>query len=131
MQAGGASTWGLQYQSTVALSTTEAEYIATSRAAKQMEFMYSSMDEVGYPQPRPALLYNDNAGAVSLTKNTKGNTRVKHIDVRHHYVRDLVEDGKIVIHHIPSSDNLADIFTKPLGRDVHHRACISLRLTSL
>ena len=130
LQAGGPSAWGSQYQQTVALSTTEAEYMAMSRAAKQMEFMYSSMDKVGYPQTRPADLYNDNAGAVSLTKNTKGNTRVKHIDVRHHYICDMVEDGKITIHHIPPSDNLADVFTKPLGRDAHRRACIGMRLTS-
>ena len=109
----------------------EAEYMATSRAAKQMEFMYSSMDEVGYPQPRPAILYNNNAGAVSLTKNTKGNTWVKHIDVQHHYICDLVEDGKITVCHLPSTENLADVFTKPLRRDAHHRACIGLHLTSL
>lgn len=49
--------------------------------------------------------------------------------LRHHYVRDMVEDGKIVICHIPSSDNLADVFTKlPLGRDAHRRACIGMRL---
>lgn len=104
----------------------EAEYMATSQAAKKIEFMYSSMDEVSYPQLRPAILYNDNAGAVSLTKNTKGNTQVKHIDVRHHYICDLVEDGKVIIHHIPSTDNLADVFTKPLGCDAHHHACIGL-----
>ena len=104
--------------------------MATSRAAKQIEFMYSSMDEVGYPQHRPAILYNNNAGAVSLSKNTKGNTRVKHIDVKHHYICDLVEDGKIVVRHIPSIDNLADVFTKPLGRDAHGRACVGLHLTS-
>ena len=92
---------------------------------------YSSMDEVSYPQPRPAILYNDNAGAVSLTKNTKGNTQVKHIDVWHHYICDLVEDGKITVCHLPSTENLADVFTKPLRRDAHHRACIGLHLTSL
>lgn len=104
LQAGGPSAWGSQYQQTIALSTTEAEYMATSRAAKQMEFMYSSMDEVSYPQPQRAILYNDNAGAVSLTKNMKGNTQVKHIDIRHHYVHDLVESRKIAVHHIPSSN---------------------------
>ena len=128
IQAGGPTSWGSQSQPTVALSTTEAEYMATSRAAKQIEWMYSSMDEVGYPQARPARLYNDNAGAVSLTQNTKGNVRVKHIDIRHHYIRDLVEDGKVIIRHIPSAENLADVFTKPLGRDLHHKACIGLRL---
>ena len=97
MQAGGHSAWGLQYQQTVALSMTKAEYMVTLWAGKQMEFMYSSMDEVRYPQPRPAKLYNDNTGMVSLTKNTKRNIRVKHINIRHHYICDLVEDGKIII----------------------------------
>ena len=131
LQAGGPSAWGLQYQQTVALSTMEVKYMATSWAVKQMEFMYSSMDEVGYPQPQPAILYNDNAGAVSLTKNTKGNTRVKHINVWHHYIRNLVEDGKITVCHLPSTENLADVFTKPLRHDTHHCACIGLHLTSL
>ena len=120
MQAGGPSVWGSQFQQTVALSTTEVEYMMTLRAGKQIEFMYSSINEVGYPQPRPATLYNNNAGAVSLAKNTKGNIRVKHIDIRHHYIRDLVNDRRIVIHHIPSTENLADIFTKPLGCVAHH-----------
>lgn len=104
----------------LALSTTEVEYMMTLRAGKQIEFMYSSINEVGYPQPRPATLYNNNAGAVSLAKNTKGNIQVKHIDIRHHYIRDLVNDRRIVIHHIPSTENLADIFTKPLGCVAHH-----------
>ena len=88
------------------------------------------MDKVGYPQTRPADLYNDNAGVISLTKNTKGNTQVKHIDVRHHYIHNMVKDGKITIHHIPSSDNLANVFTKLLGHMTHHHACIGMQLTS-
>ena len=102
--------------------------MATSQAGKQMEFMYASMDEVSYPQLRPGILYNDNAGAVSLAKNTKGNVHVKHIDIRHHYIQDLVKDGRIVIHHLSSTENLADIFTKPLGHNAHHWACLGLRL---
>ena len=60
--------------------------MAMLQVVKQMEFMYSSMDKVGYLQHKPAILYNDNTGAVSLTENMKGNTRVKHISIRHHYI---------------------------------------------
>ena len=55
VQAGGLTSWGTQYQPTVALSTTEAEYMALTRAMKQILWMYSAMDKVGYPQPRPAI----------------------------------------------------------------------------
>jgi hypothetical protein len=68
------------------LSTTEAEYMAVSHAAKQILWMFSEMEEVGYAQGKPGVLYNDNAGAVALTKNTKHNLRLKHIDIRHHFI---------------------------------------------
>ena len=50
---------------------TEAEYMALTRVIKRFLWMYAAMDEVGYPQPKPAILYNDNSGAVLLTRNTK------------------------------------------------------------
>jgi hypothetical protein len=126
--AGGPVAWGAKYQPTVALSTTEAEYMALTRAAQQVLWMYSAMSEVGFPQLKPAQLYGDNAGAIALTKNTKHNARVKHIDIRHHYIRERVDDGDIVVHHIPTADNLADIFTKTLGKVMHNRMCVLLRL---
>jgi hypothetical protein len=128
LQAGGPTAWSAQYQPTVALSTTEAEYMAVSRAAKQILWMFSEMEEVGYPQEKPGILYNDNSGAVALTKNTKHNSRVKHIDIRHHFIRECVENGNISVLHVSSTNNLADLFTKALGRVAHQRACILLRL---
>ena len=128
MQAGGPTAWSAQYQPTVALSTTKAEYMAVSRAAKQILWMYSEMEEVGYPQEKPGILYNDNSGAVALTKNTKHNSRVKHIDIRHHFISECVEDRKILVLHVSSINNLADLFTKALGRIAHERACLLLRL---
>lgn len=128
IQAGGPTAWSAQYQQTVALSTTEAEYMAVSCAAKQILWMYSEMEEVGYPQEKPGILYNDNSGAVALTKNTKHNTCVKHIDIWHHFIRECVENGNISVLHISSADNLADLFTKALRRVAHQRACSSLRL---
>ena len=86
MQAGGPTAWSAQYQPTAALLTTKAEYMAVSCAAKQILWMYLEMEEVGYPEEKPGILYNDNLGAVALTKNTKHNSRVKHIDIRHHFI---------------------------------------------
>ena len=128
VQAGGPTAWGAQYQPTVALSTTEAEYMSLTRSAKQVQWMYSAMDEVGFPQPKPAVLKGDNRSANALAKNTKHNSRVKHIDIRHHYVRERVKEGDIIIEHVPSIDNPADLFTKPLTRAVHHGHCLTLRL---
>jgi hypothetical protein len=131
IQAGGPTAWGSQYQATVALSTTEAEYMALTRAMKQILWMHSAMDEIGYPQTKPATLWNDNAGAVALTKNAKNSSRVKHIDIRYHYIRERVADGDIIVQHIASSNNLADIFTKQLPRLSHERQCITLRICDI
>jgi hypothetical protein len=128
LQAGGPTAWSAQYQQTVALSTTEAEYMAVARGAKQLLWMFAEMGEVGFPQEKPGVLYNDNSGAVALTRDTKHNSRVKHIDIRHHFIRDCVENQDIVVLHVPSTENLADLFTKSLGRVAHRRFCTLLRL---
>ena len=90
--------------------------------------MYTAMDEVGYPQPCPAILWNDNAGAVLLLKNTKHNAKVKHIDIHYHYIHDCVSDGDINVCHLPSTENLTDMLTKQLPRVMHERHCLSLHL---
>ena len=90
------------------MSTTEAEYTALTRAVKQR--MHAVMYKVSYPQPKPAILYNDNSGAILLTQNTKNNTKVKHIDICYHYIRERVEEGEIEVHRVTSANNLADMF---------------------
>lgn len=128
MQGGGPSAWGSKFQQTVALSTSEAEYMALTRAAQQLEWMYSSLEEIGFPQPRPAILRADNQSAIFLARNVKHNARVKHIDVRAHYIRERVAAGDIDVEYVPSAENLADLFTKPLGRVAHWRLCAAMRL---
>ena len=102
--------------------------MSVSRVAEQILWMFSEMEEVGYPQEKPGILYNDNSGAVALTKNTKHNLRVKHINIRHHFIRECVENKSISVLHVSSVNNLADLFTKALGRVAHQRACTLLRL---
>ncbi len=119
--AGGPVTWSSKRQATVALSTVEAEYVAMSRCAQQMVWMQAWLDEVDIEHSIPGLIKGDSRGAIALTKNTRDHGKVKHIDIRHHYIRDLVKSGVISIERIPSTDNPADLFTKPLARDHHHR----------
>lgn len=126
MMAGGAVTWSSKRQATVALSTVEAEYVAMSRCAQQMAWMHSWLDEVEVEYSLPGLIKGDNRGAIALTKNTKDHGKVKHIDIRHHYIRDLIRSGAISIEQVPSEDNLADVFTKPLPRDRHNHLLTAL-----
>ena len=124
--AGGAVTWSSKRQTTVALSTVEAEYVAMSRCAQQMVWMHSWLAEVRVKYSSPGLLKADNRGAIALMKNTKDHGKVKHIDIRHHYIRELLRSGVIAIEQVPSEDNLADLFTKPIPRDQHHRLLAAL-----
>ena len=84
--AGGAVSWSSKRQATVALSTVEAEYVAMSRCAQQMVWMNSWLDKVKIEHSLPRLIKGDNRGAIALTKNTKNHGKVKHIDIRHHYI---------------------------------------------
>ena len=126
LMAGGAVTWSSKHQTTVALSTVEAEYVAMSRCAQQMVWMHSWLSEVGIEYSLPGVIRGDNSGAIALTKNTKDHGKVKHIDIHHHYIRELLHSGAITMEHVTSTNNLADLFTKPLSRDHHHRIITEL-----
>jgi hypothetical protein len=92
-------------------------------------WMYSFLDKLRMPQKRPAILYGDNMGAVALARDAKGHVRVKHIDIREHYIRERVAAGDVEIQHVPSAENLVDIFTKVLPRDAHLAIVRALGLT--
>ncbi len=126
--AGGAVTWSSKRQATVALSTVEAEYVAMSRCAQQMVWMQTWLNEVKIGYDLPGFIKGDSRGAIALAKNTKDHGKVKHIDIRHHYLRELVKSGSISFEQIASTDNIADLFTKPLSRDHHHRFLEGLRI---
>jgi len=129
LMSGGPVSWSSKKQATVALSTTEAEYVALTRSSKQAMWMYSFLDELRMPQERPAILYGDNMGSAALARDAKGHARVKHIDIREHYIRERVAAGDIEIQHVASAENLADIFTKVLPRDAHLAIVRALGLT--
>ena len=126
--AGGAVSWSSKWQTTVALSTVEAEYVTMSRCAQQMVWMQSWLDEVEVEHTWLGLIKGDSRGAIALTKNMKDHGKIKHINIRHHYIRELVKSGAVLLEQIPSAANLADMFTKPLSRDHHNRFLTGLNI---
>ena len=87
-------SWEVKKQRTVALSSTESEYMAMAEGAKEAIYLQNLLEEFGI-QKRSTVLYNDNQGAQALIKNLIFHARTKHIDVRHHFVRDAFESKLI------------------------------------
>ncbi|KAM3067034.1 hypothetical protein ACMFMG_012223 [Clarireedia jacksonii] len=115
---GGPVTWNSVKQRCVSLSTTEAEYIALSEASKQGQWLRALIREVDRPQYLGSHLevpmLSDNQGCIALAKDPIAHSRTKHIEVRYHYIRDLIAYGKATIKYCPTEDMLADVLTKPL-----------------
>ncbi|KAL7277842.1 hypothetical protein ACG7TL_008787 [Trametes sanguinea] len=110
----GMISWAARKQATTADSSTEAEYIAAAEAAKECVWLRAILAAIGFPQSHPSSLSVDNSGAVQLSSDPSFHSRSKHIDIKHHLLRDYVNDGRLIVHWIPTKDNTADIFTKPL-----------------
>lgn len=101
-------------QQVVALSTAEAEYIAATNYVTQAVWLRRILSELQHQQNGPTKIFCDNKSIITLTKNTVFHGRSKHINIKHHYIRDLIKDKEIVVELCISGDQLAYIFTKPL-----------------
>ena len=124
---GGAVSWSSKRQPIVTLSTTEAEYVAGTQAAKEAIWLRRLIGEITTPFTRPTPLFCDNNGARSLAKDDAiFHPRTKHIDIRFHFIRETVENRHISVIHIPSNENIADIFTKALARAKFQPFCDAL-----
>ncbi|GKB17681.1 retrovirus-related pol polyprotein from transposon TNT 1-94 [Tanacetum coccineum] len=106
-------SWFSKKQTALAISTTEAEYVSTRKACQQALWMKQApvdyniiLDDI------PVLC--DNKGAIDLSKNLILHSRTKHIEIRHHFLRDNVQKGNISIEKVSSEDNIANILTKTL-----------------
>ena len=114
---GGPISWQSKKQPTVALSSTEAEYLALGEAVKEVFSMKTLLGELGEAQEGPVDVLEDNQGCIALAKNPVSHARSKHIDIRHHFIRDAVEEGVINLVYCRTDEMLADILTKPLPRE--------------
>ena len=113
--AKAAISWGSKKQQSIALSSCEAEIVAASEAAKEAVHLDRLLDELGFKSSnQPVHLSLDNKAAIDSAYNPENHSRTKHIDRRHYFVRELVEEGRLVVPFVSTVDNLADFFTKPL-----------------
>ena len=111
---GGTISWKSSRQPTVAVSTTEAEYMSASAAAREASWLRQVLLELalGHPPESPTTIYEDNDGAIALSENPVAHSRNKHIDVKHHYIREQYELGHMELKPIDTKENWADILTK-------------------
>ena len=120
--AGGAVSWQSRLQRCVALSTTEAEFIAITEACKELLWMKKFLQELGFSQDK-YLLFVDSQSAIHLGKNSTFHSKSKHIDVRYHWIRDALDAKLLELAKIHIDDNGADMMTKALPRGKFEACC--------
>jgi hypothetical protein len=128
--AKGVITWGSKKQNIVSLSSTEAEYVCLSDAAREANWLRNLYQEMGFPEEESTLIYGDNQSALAIAENPCYHKRTKHFDIKHHYIRDQVQRGVMKLQYLPTTQMTADIFTKALPRQAHELHMLSLGMTS-
>ena len=87
--------------------------MALTNATQEALFLEMLLKDFGFDTHRPISISGDNKGSIDLSKNSSSNDRSKHIDIKHHFVREKYSEGIINFHHVPTDENVADLFTKP------------------
>ena len=125
---GSLVSWSAVKQKSIALSSTEAEYYAMTHAFKEALWLRTFLCVLKFPVPRPFAILSDNQAACSLSNSPAISARSKHIDIRHHFIRDHVQTGSFSTTWIPTADMPADIFTKVLPLPIFslHRDVLGL-----
>ena len=113
---GAAITWNSKLQPTVALSTSEAEYMAACAATQEAIHLRRLLGDLGFPQEGPTVILEDNMGCICLSENPVMHRRTKHIDIKFHFIREAVERGDVVLTFTSTSTQVADLLTKPLPK---------------
>lgn len=109
-------SWKSKKQPMVALSTCEAEYVALATATQEMKFLRQLLADLTGLPCESVCMYVDNQSAIALANNPVHHNRSKHIDVKYHYVREEVQNKTLALVYVPTADNVADVFTKPVSR---------------
>ena len=126
--AGGLVSHVSKKQPTVALSSTEAEYIASTHVIQEGLWLHSLLTKLNIPFVSPVPLYLDNSGAITLSTAAKFHQRTKHIDILYHFIRFHIDNRSFLLIWVPSHRNIADILTKALPRPAFNTLCSSIGL---
>jgi hypothetical protein len=108
-------SWATKKQNIVAQSSTEAEYIALSHVIKQILWLKQLLEELQFTVSLPILTFVDNQSSIQMSSNNTDHERTKHIDIKYHFIREHVKNNEIAVKWIATNEQIADIFTKPLG----------------
>lgn len=111
--------WSSKQQTVVALSSCEAEYLATTHCTRDLLWFRNLLGELGYPQLLPMTMLCDNQGMITCTHDLHTHSKTKHISIRKHFICDCVLKWLINVMYISNQHNIADLFTKPLHQTLH------------
>ena len=114
----GPIVWKSKKQPTVALSSCEAEYVALASTIQELLWVSMALTELGVKQSKPMKIYIDNQAAQRLAENPVNQDRTKHIDVRYHFIRQVIASGKVVLEYVDTKKNVSDLLTKSTSRKV-------------
>jgi hypothetical protein len=117
--AGSLVSWSSKRQSTVALSSTEAEYMALARATKEALWLQRLVGEVYGTTPGTIPISVDNSSCIALAKNPEAHDRTKHIDIQFHFLRGHVALRRVKLVQCPTAEMVADVLTKAVGGPKH------------
>ena len=127
--AGGAATYSSKKQATVAQATHKAKYMALSHTLCENIWLRTFFSEMGLPPLTPTSVRCDNQGTIAYSYSGGYHARSKHIDIKHHFVRECIASKQASVTHCTSVDNIADIFTKALPRATHELLVAKLGMT--
>lgn len=127
--ANGAVSWQSKAQSSVATSSTEAEYVAACQASKEAMSWRTLLNELQLDISKPTVIRSDNQSAIAMSKNPEFHQRSKHIDIQYHYVRERVAEKSITLDFISTDKMIADSLTKPLNGPQHRKLINQMGLT--
>lgn len=113
--SGGAVSWMSKKQEVTALSSTEAEYIAATSTACHAVWMRRILQDLKYKQMLPTKILCDNKSTIDLSKNQVHQGRTKHIEIRYHFIRELISKEEVELQHCSTEDQPSDMLTKALN----------------
>ena len=113
---GGPISWKSSRQGGVTLSSSEAEFVAASQAGQEVVYLRALLRGFGYPQVGATEIWEDNASCIMMSENPTNRDRSRHVDVKVHFLRDLVRDGHVKLLKCAGTQNVSDALTKSLPR---------------
>ena len=117
-------------QSSVSLSTAEAEYIVATSCCTRVLWMKQTLTDIQVEYDEPIPIYCDNTSTISVSKNPMMHSKTKHIPIKYHFLREQVAEKKIRVEYVGTKEQVADIFTKLLPQKAFEYICQRLRVIS-